>query len=83
VTATNYFENRLAAERYVAARPYIHPIALSKFVGFAGIEFPINEALDVGCGTGQSSIALAEIARHVVGIDPLNSCWLMPVTPGG
>jgi SAM-dependent methyltransferase len=70
MTVPNYFEHRLAAERYAAARPYIHPTALSKFVGFTGIEFPIDEALDVGCGTGQSSVALAEMARHVVGIDP-------------
>jgi len=70
MTVTNYFENRLAAARYAAARPDIHPRALSKFVSFAGIELPVDEALDVGCGTGQSSIALAEIARHVVGLDP-------------
>jgi SAM-dependent methyltransferase len=66
----NYFENRLAAKRYSAARPNIHPTALGKFAAFAGIELPVGNALDVGCGTGQSTVALAAVAQRVVGIDP-------------
>jgi SAM-dependent methyltransferase len=69
-TVTNYFEHQLAAERYAAARPYIHPTALAKFCELSDITVPVDEALDVGCGTGQSSIALTKLARHVVGIDP-------------
>jgi len=29
----------------------------------------IDRALDVGCGTGQSSVALLEIAEEIVGLD--------------
>ena len=70
MTGTHYFENRLAAERYAAARPYIHPTALSKFVAFTGIDLPVAHAIDIGCGTGQSTVALADIAHRVVGIEP-------------
>ena len=71
MNVTNYFENRLSAERYAAARPDVHGIALSRFAAFTNIDLPVGEALDVGCGTGQSTLALAQhLARHVVGIDP-------------
>ena len=34
-----------------------------------GLEGKFENALDVGCGTGLSTIALLEIAEHVTGTD--------------
>lgn len=34
---------------------------------------PVGQALDVGCGTGQSTMAIRAIAHHVVGVDPSES----------
>ena len=73
MNSPNYFESRLSAERYAAARPNVHEAALSRFVAFTGIDLPVGAALDVGCGTGQSSIALARLANHVVGVDASES----------
>lgn len=66
----DYFGNRMTAERYAAARPDVHPVALSNFAAFAQLRVPIPLSLDVGCGTGQSSRAVAELADRVIGIDP-------------
>jgi ubiquinone/menaquinone biosynthesis C-methylase UbiE len=65
-----YFGHGMDANRYAKARPYIHPTALEKFRSFAHIDAPLSRALDVGCGTGQSTVALTEIAESVIGIDP-------------
>jgi SAM-dependent methyltransferase len=35
-----------------------------------GLEHPVELALDVGCGAGLSTRALAPIARHRLGLDP-------------
>ncbi len=70
VTVTNYFSYGMDAERYAQARPYIHRTAIEKFRSFAEIDQPVPYALDVGCGTGQSAVALSEIAKSVIGIDP-------------
>lgn len=66
---SNFFAYQTAAERYSKARPYFHPLVVERFRQFAGLDFPLERALDVACGTGQSTQALADIARSVVGID--------------
>lgn len=67
---SNYFSHGMDAKRYAQARPLIHRTAIEKLRSFAKVEQPFLCALDVGCGTGQSSVALAEIAQSVIGIDP-------------
>jgi SAM-dependent methyltransferase len=66
----NYFGHGVDAERYARARPQIHRTAIERFCSFAGIRAPLGAALDVGCGTGQSSVVLTQIADRVIGIDP-------------
>jgi SAM-dependent methyltransferase len=66
----NYFSDGLDARRYARARPDIHSTAVGLFRRFAQIEAPLPLALDVGCGTGQSTLALTEVAARVIGIDP-------------
>lgn len=65
----NPFDSPRAAELYAQGRPDFHaliPYLLSKSVGW---KLPLLRALDVGCGTGLSTVALTPIARTVVGID--------------
>jgi len=65
----NYFAYPTAAERYAKGRPYFHPLAIKKIQAICCESGRIDRALDVGCGTGQSSVALLEIAEEIVGLD--------------
>jgi len=59
--------DRITAEHYAAYRPPLHQLILSKCLNenqnFAS-------GLDVGCGTGFSTIALSSFCKKVIGIDP-------------
>ena len=67
-TITNYFVHRSAARRYAAARPYFHPLVARRICAVTGVS-SFSRALDVACGTGLSSTALAEIAELVEAVD--------------
>ena len=53
---------------YDAGRPFHHPRTLARIRERVGAT-PIDHALDVACGTGMSTVALAEHSRHVLGAD--------------
>lgn len=65
----NLFVYRTAARRYTKGRPYFHPKVMARVRDFLGLSGPVESALDVGCGSGLSTLALAEIAERVVGVD--------------
>jgi ubiquinone/menaquinone biosynthesis C-methylase UbiE len=65
----NYFETKSAAERYAKGRPFTHPKAIEKFRNFMNLQKNFKRCLDVACGTGQSTTAVAEICDEVIGID--------------
>ena len=65
----NYFSSKSAAERYAKGRPYFHPLIVGHVKRFLSLTEPLPSALDVGCGTGLSTIALKEIARKIAGVD--------------
>jgi SAM-dependent methyltransferase len=65
----NYFDSQNAAKRYSAARPYFHPLVIEKIKNYIGIATPVSQVLDVAYGTGQSTVALKEIAKEIAGID--------------
>jgi SAM-dependent methyltransferase len=65
----NFFSPKSAAGRYSKGRPYFHPIVVERIKQFLSINEPLPRAIDVGCGTGLSTVALKEIARKVVGVD--------------
>ena len=54
---------------YASARPFLHPEAFARVREMLRLEAPVGRALDVGCGTGMSSVALLGLSREVVGID--------------
>ncbi len=65
----NYFSPKSVAERYAKGRPYFHPLIIELIKEFLSLAEPLSSALDVGCGTGLSTIALKEIAQNVIAVD--------------
>jgi SAM-dependent methyltransferase len=65
----NYFAHASAAMRYASSRPYFHPVVIERIKTHLKLERPILNALDVACGTGQSSLALKAICESVTGVD--------------
>jgi SAM-dependent methyltransferase len=66
----DYFGSGIDAARYARARPRIHDSVVEQIRKFVQRTAPFARVLDVGCGTGQSTVALKAIAESVVGIDP-------------
>lgn len=59
----------IIAEHYSAYRPPLHHLILAKCLNeYKGSKFKLG--LDIGCGTGQSSIALTNFCEKVFAIDP-------------
>jgi len=65
----NFFLYKTVAERYIRHRPYFHPLVIEKVRSRLHLQRPVRLALDVGCGPGQSTLALKEIADLAVGLD--------------
>tara|TARA_R110000737_G_scaffold341716_2_gene365859 strand:- start:2233 stop:2961 length:729 start_codon:yes stop_codon:yes gene_type:complete len=61
--------DNITALHYAAYRPSLHAKILKARFDYSK-KFELG--LDVGCGTGQSSIALANYCKSVIGIDPSN-----------
>lgn len=59
--------DKITASHYAAYRPSLHTTIL-KVLFESSERFELG--LDVGCGTGYSSIALANYCTNVVGVDP-------------
>jgi SAM-dependent methyltransferase len=66
--ASNFFAHDTAAQRYAIGRPYFHPLAIDAIRRITKLP-PNCRALDVGCGTGQSSIALLDLADEIIATD--------------
>lgn len=65
----NYFSPGSVAERYARGRPYFHPFVVERIKESLAAEVPPRRALDVGCGTGLSAVALAALAERVYAVD--------------
>ena len=61
--------NKQIAFHYNAFRPELHRLILSKCLG----NKHFGQGLDIGCGTGQSAIALANFCERVTAIEPNDS----------
>lgn len=64
----SYFTLQEAAKRYDAYRPKVHGI-IETWLSNAGLNTQFNQALDVACGTGDSTLPLQNISNTVLGID--------------
>lgn len=65
---TGHFLSGAAAARYLRGRPFVHPVIVERIQQITGRE-RFGAVLDVGCGTGQSSRAVAAVATEVIGVD--------------
>jgi SAM-dependent methyltransferase len=65
----SFFAFQRVAEGYAKHRPYYHPLVMDKIRQQLNLKDKCHHALDVGCGTGLSTIALKELAHNVTGID--------------
>ncbi len=65
-----YDSPRMAAG-YAFGRPPVHPQIIDSIARHLGSRLPVERALDVGCGAGVSTAALAPLARKVAGVDPV------------
>lgn len=59
--------DKITAKHYSLFRPNLHKSILDKCIPR---ETRYTNGLDIGCGTGQSSLALAEFCNKVIGIEP-------------
>lgn len=65
----NFFDSRTAAERFARGRPFFHPLVIDRIREILSLNKPVHSALDIGCGTGLSSLALKPIAHRVAAMD--------------
>jgi len=65
----NHFLHGTAAGRYAKSRPPHHAVVVGRIKRLLRVRGLSRRALDVGCGTGMSTVALRIIARNVVGVD--------------
>ena len=65
----NYFASSEVAERYATDRPARQGRVMGLLRSVLGPVLPLGSALDVGCGTGQSTAALLSCADAIVGVD--------------
>lgn len=75
----NYFDSAEVAARYAIARPQGHDRLLMLLRLYLERDLPVARALDVGCGTGASTLALVPFARHVIGLD--SSSFMLAQAP--
>lgn len=78
-TITNHFDSPEAAQRYAAHRPSGHARILDLMQSVLDDELPVAHALDAGCGTGHSTIALLPYARRITGLEP--SAFMLAEAP--
>jgi SAM-dependent methyltransferase len=64
----NPFAAAGAGAQYHQGRPYHHPRSIARIFAMLGVE-TASRALDVACGTGMSTVALADRVEGVVGVD--------------
>jgi len=64
----SHFADPAAARRYARGRPSLHHQVIERLVEHLP-DGPVGLAVDVGCGTGQSSRPLAALACTVLGLD--------------
>ena len=69
LTTHRLFEHDRVAAGYASARPFLHGEVFARVSELIRPAAPFSRALDVGCGTGLSSVALLGLARDVTAVD--------------
>ena len=63
-----YTSERMAAA-YAFTRPPVHRHIVERMSRYVAQEWPVDAALDIGCGAGASTAALAPLAKRRVGLE--------------
>jgi SAM-dependent methyltransferase len=77
----SYFSDKSVAKRYSRHRPAFHAVVVNAAREFFALEGRLALALDVACGTGQSTGPLLDIVERVVGCD--RSIAMLHEAPAG
>jgi SAM-dependent methyltransferase len=64
---TSVYDSERLAKAYAFDRPPIH----QQIIESAHLDRQADQALDIGCGAGLSTAALAPVARQVIGLEPV------------
>ena len=72
MTPSIYDSPRLAA-KYAHDRPPVHQHIIHAVGAHLRLTAPVARALDIGCGAGLSTAALAPLAESVVGLEPVRA----------
>jgi SAM-dependent methyltransferase len=80
---SNPFGSDDMAAGYATSRPPVHPLVIEQVFQQLGRREPFQRALDVGCGAGVSTKALAGFAKHCIGLEPAEAMlkWVSTVAP--
>ena len=66
----NPFASDVAARLYAEGRPDYSQLVADIILKITGIESPVEFAVDIGSGSGISTMAIAAMAETVVGVEP-------------
>lgn len=67
------YESPRVAAAYAFARPPVHDAIVGAIRDHLALAARAERALDVGCGAGRSTAALAAVAQHTIGIEPVET----------
>ena len=67
---SNVFAEAGMAAGYANSRPPLHAIIVEKSRRLLPVSRPASRAIDIGCGAGLSTRALATVARTCIGMEP-------------
>ncbi len=71
--ARNVFAAAGMAAGYANFRPPLHRIIVGKARRLLAVTQPVRRTIDIGCGAGLSTCALAGVARTCIGVEPAES----------
>lgn len=63
------YNSERMATAYAFTRPPVHRHIVERISRYCSLAGPVTSALDIGCGAGASTAALATLAKRVVGLE--------------
>jgi len=70
VAAMDLFAHSHVAQGYARCRPRFHAEVMARIGETLSLQSRVSRALDVGCGTGLSTLPLTCLAHTAIGMDP-------------